>query len=88
MDKFDDSQSAIAVNWIRSLYNTLERYRRTSMAAHGRLLPAVHHYAKSVNVIASQIAENNPGDPEVARWIRKLQEMTEQHGLFDDQSTD
>lgn len=71
----------VAVNRIRSRYNTLNRYRKESMQAHGYLLESVGQLAKAVLEEVNSIREAYPDSVSVAKWATKTEEFVEQYGL-------
>lgn len=73
-----------ATNRIRSMYQTLENYRKTSLHAHGRLIPSVRTYALQRGDEVAEIARQNANVPEVQRWARKFKEYMDFHNLSND----
>lgn len=70
-----------SVERIRSMFNTLDNYRRTSERAHGRHIPSVRTYALQRGDEVAAIAANFPENADIQRWARKFKEYMEQHNL-------
>lgn len=73
-----------AVNRVRSLYQTLENYRKTSLRAHGRLIPSVREFALARGDEVAELARQNASSSEIQRWSRKFKEYMDFHELSND----
>lgn len=71
----------VSLNRIRSIFKTLDNYRRTSMLLHNRHTPSVRAYALQRGDEVAAIAANFPENAEIQRWARKFKEYMEQHNL-------
>lgn len=69
-------------NLIKSRMRTLERYRRTSMAAHHRLVPSVRLYASAVETEVRAYGEQFPDSKGVQRSVAKFYEYANTHKLL------
>lgn len=80
---FDVTAEDVIVNRMKSRMKTLDNYRRTSMAAHNRLVPSVRLYAAAVGTEVRELADDHPNLPEVQRWRAKFDAYLEQYDLVD-----
>lgn len=78
------TESEVAVNQIRSHYQTLDRYRRTSEALHGRRIESVYLYAASLREQVKALTDAMHDDVQVARWGRKFEEYLQQYQLVNE----
>lgn len=78
---YNVSAEDVIVNRIRSRMGTLDRYRKTSTAAHGRLTPSVVVYAAAVGNEVRELAGDYPEYAQVQRWAQKFEEYVTQYGL-------
>lgn len=69
---------------IRSMYRTLDRYRRTSMVSHGRLVPSVKTYATLRQLEVQAIGSKWPDSELVQKWVRKFDEYVTYHNLIEE----
>lgn len=69
------------VNRIRSIYRTLDNYRRTSMALHGRLIDSVSIYAEQRRSEVLAIASKWPDSERIQREAGKFEAYLEHHKL-------
>lgn len=59
-------------NQLKSMYNTLQRYHRTSMALHNRSVPAVAALARLLETRVDAIVQDHPNHPRVVKWASKF----------------
>lgn len=80
VDYFDREQAA--VYRIRGYLGTLQRYRNTSIALHGRPVKALYELAGELDAEINIIAEEYWDSPEVRRWVNKFTEYLSQYELI------
>lgn len=71
-----------AVRTIRSYLGILRRYRNTSLAYHGRCVPATYLLAAELLLQVAVLAEEHNGSTLVAREAAKFSEFVVQHDLI------
>ena len=64
--------SEAVVMQLNGRLRTLDRYRRSSVAAHNEIKEPVRSYARGLLEEAEQIQENFPGDQDVENMVSRI----------------